>query len=429
MHFADRGEALIHYYRVSVRRFIGVVVLCCAPGTLGGADALRQAAEALEKDNFRAAIPHLEAALEEDPGNTNARFNLAYAYQATGEDDDAINHYRRIAEEQPDLIPARQNLATLLMRAGNHAEAAREFEAVASARPDDFAVRLMLASALRESGDPDASAVAYRQVLDLDESSLDALLGLAGVLEELGRLPEAVAFYLRAAAIDPDLEDALPEIAGRLEQSGARQDAVELYRRFARSHPDNADVQEEVGILLLEDGNFRAAAASLERAVAIAPNATRHAALAEAYRGGGHSDAARKHLHLAVEAAPRDTGVRVRYANALLQQREFEQAAEQYWAVCQADAQARDAWNGLAFAMFQLENYQVSLRALERAEALGEPFPASVYLKALAQDKLQLFELAQASYQAFLAMSSGMSDEEWKAQQRLKTIARVLAKR
>ncbi len=411
-----------------MRRFIGVVVLCCAPGTLG-ADSLRQASEALEKDDFEAAIPHLEAAVEEDPGNTNARFNLAYAYQATGEDADAIQQYRRIAEEQPDLVAARQNLATLLMRAGNHAEAVGEFEAVAAARPDDFAVRLMLAAALRESGAPEASTTAYRQALDLDESSLDALLGLAGALEELGRLSDAVAFYLRAAAIDPDLEDALPEIAGRLEQSGARQDAVALYRRFARSRPDNADVQEHVGILLLEDGNLRAAAASLERAVAIAPNAARHAALAEAYRGGGDSDAARKHLQLAAEAAPGDAGIRIRYANALLQQRDFEQAAEQYWAACQADAQARDAWNGLAFAMFQLENYPVALRALQQAEPLGEPLPASVYLKALAQDKLQLYELAQASYRAFLAMSSGMREEEWKAQQRLKTIARVLAKR
>lgn len=403
-------------------------MLCCASGTLG-ADALREAAEALAKDDFKGAIPHLKAALEEDPGNTNARFNLAYAYQVTGENADAIHQYRQIAEEQPDLIAARQNLATLLMRTGHYAEAAGAFEVVAAARPGDFAVRLMLASALRESGHPGAAVDAYHQALELDGSSLDALLGLAGALEELSRLREAVEFYLRAAAIDPDVEDALPEIAARLEQSGARQDAVELYRRFARRHPDDAAVQEQLGILLLEDGNFRAAAASLERAVAVAPNANRHAALAEAYRGGGDSDSARNHLRQAVDAAPRDARIRIRYANALLQQREFEQAAEQYWTASQIDARARDAWNGLAFAMFQLEKYQVALGALEKAAALGEPLPASVYLKALALDKLQLYELAQASYRAFLAMSPGMSDEEWKARQRLKTIARVLAKR
>ena len=54
---------------------------------------------------------------------------------------------------------------------------------------------------------------------------------------------------------------------------------------------------------------------------------------------------------------------------------------------------------------------------------------ASVYLKALGLDKLQQYEQAQTAYGTFLAMKPDMQDEVWKAEQRLKTIEKVLAKR
>lgn len=411
-----------------MRRFIGVAVFLCATGSLA-ADALRQAAEALTRNDYAAAIPHLESALESDPDNTNARFNLAYAFQSIGDDGSAIQHYRLVSAQQPDLLPARQNLAALLMRSGQFADAAQEYGAIAEARPGDPQILSMLATAHREADDPAAAARAYGRMLELDRNSLDTLLGLAQALDAAGHLHEAVPYYLRAAGIDSKLEDLLPGIAERLEDAAHKQDSLELYRRYARSRRDDAAVQEDIGILLLEDGNFRSAALALERAVAIEPTSQRHAALAEAYRRAGTAEAAHDQLRLAAESAPGDSGIRVRYANALLQRREFEHAAREYLAACEADAGHRDAWNGLAFAMFQLGNFPASLRAIQESERLGPPQAASVYLKALGLDKLQQYEQAQTAYGTFLAMKPDMQDEVWKAEQRLKTIEKVLAKR
>ena len=393
------------------------------------ADALRDAAEALERSDFAAAIPHLEAAIEEDPENVNARFNLAYAYQSTGAEEAAIGHYRRIVVEQPDLIPARHNLATLLMQAGNFAEAATEFRAVAAARPDDPEARSLAAEAWRMARNWKAAVEAYQRILEHDGTSLQTLLGLAEALVESGRVVEAVPYYLQAAAIDPGFNNALPGIADRLERAGATQDALELYRRYARERPDDAAVQEEVGIRLLEAGNSRAAKAALERAVAIEPTAARHGALAEAYRMVGDIDAARTQLRLAAEADPGDAQGRVRYATSLLKQQDYDAAAQQYIAAAVADPRSQDAWNGLALAAFQLGDFPLALRALQESERLGTPPPASVYLKALALDRLQSYEQAQAAYRAFLALEPAMPDEVWKAEQRLRTIDKVLAKR
>lgn len=415
-------------YSWNVRRIAGVALLFTALGTAAD-DDLRQAAAALEANDFATAIPHLEAALEDEPGNVNARFNLAFACQSTGDEAAAIRHYRWIAGQQPELIPARQNLATLLMRAGEYGEAAREYAAVAADRPDDLQVQLLLADAHLRAGSAEASVAAYERALDASGSSMDALLGIAGALVEAGRLIEAVPYYLRAAKTDPEVENLLLGIADRLERAGSGSDALELYRRYARNRPDDAAVQEDLGVRLLEAGNVHAAKAALERSVATEPSASRHAALAEAYRRDGDSSAAREQLRLAALAQPGNAAFRVRYATALLHEKDYERAAQEYLVAGEADPLNRDAWNGLALAAFQLDNFPIALRALEASERTGPLPAASVYLRALAMDRLQMYEEARAAYRAFLDLTPEMPDEVWKAQQRLLTIDKVLAKR
>lgn len=425
---ADRSRRRPVPYSQTVRSAVGIAALIAASGAYAD-DALRAAAEALARDDYAAAIPHLEAALEDDPDNVNARFNLAFARQSTGGEDEAIRHYRFISQKQPDLVAARQNLAILLAGEGEFGEAAVEFAAVAAARPGDPAIPLLEADAWLRAGDAPAAAAAYRRALAADEASLDALVGLAGALAEAGRLVEAVPYYLRAAEADAAVGEALPDLARRLEQAGSAHDALELYRRYARNRPGDASVQEDVGIRLLESGNARAAAAALELAVAAEPSANRHAALAEALRQLGKRDAAREQLRLAAQAAPGDAGARVRYATALLREQDYDRAAQHFLAACEADPASQDAWNGLGLASFQLGNFAGALRALRESERLGPPPAASVYLKALAADRLQQYEDAQAAYRAFLALNPDMPDEAWKAEQRLVVIGKVLAKR
>ncbi len=410
---------------------VGAILACTllwGTGTLG-ADALREAAEALQNEDFAAAILHLEEALADDPGNVNARFNLAYALQAEGNTDGAIEHYRAIAEQQPDLLPARQNLATLLMKTGQFGAAAREYEALAGLLPEDPAILRLLAAARQQAGQHESAAEAFRLLLAAEPESLEAVLGLARALDAAGQLHEAVPQYLRAAAIDPGLLETLPEAARRLEAQGFQQDALELYRRYARARPEDAAAQEEVGILLLENGKLKAAVAALQGAVSLEPTFQRHAALAEAYRRAGDTEAAHEQLGLAARAAPGNSSARVRFASSLLQRQQFEDAAREFLAAAEADTGAADAWRGLAFAMFQIENFPASVRAIEQAERIGPLDPPTVYLRALALDKLQQYELAQASYQAFVAMQPAMPDEVWKAEQRLRTIEKVLRKR
>ena len=413
---------------LKMHRLLRVAVCFCTTYAIAD-DALREAAEALAKEDYKSAIPHLQSALQDDPKNFNARFNLAFAFQAEGNNEEAIRHYNQIAVQQPDLIPARQNLAILLLDAGLYADAIDDLESVTAAIPDDKSTFLALGFAHGKTGNPGASIAAYRQVLGLDPASLDAMLGLGAALVSAGRLSESVPVYLKAVEVDPSSDSILLELAETLESAGMHEDAMVLFRQYAATHSGDAYLQERIGMLLMNNNDAAAAIQPLSMAVEIEPNASRHALLAEAYRQTGEQVAFLKQLKAATLADPQDPVLLTRYATALLKGQNYENAMQQYMAAVRIDPQSQDAWNGLAFVMFQSENYPAVLHALEQSVKAGPPRPASIYLKALAQDKLQLYKEAQATYQGFLAMNPEMPDEEWKARERLKVIGKVLSRR
>ena len=59
-------------------------------------DALRDAAAALEREDYATAAPLLEKALQEDAENVDLRFNLAFAYTQLQRDAEAVDQYRKV---------------------------------------------------------------------------------------------------------------------------------------------------------------------------------------------------------------------------------------------------------------------------------------------------------------------------------------------
>ncbi len=410
-------------------RWLGLCFLVGYASLALADDALRDAAEALERNDFAAAIPHLEAALAEDSENINARFNLAYAYLQTADESNAIEHYKVIAATQPENVQARKNLAMLLMRGERPAEAAEHFAVIAAANPSDFSLHMAWADSLDKSNDLAGAVEPYKLAIELDKTSIDALLGLGYALARQERFSEAVPYYLRAAKIDPSVESMTLQLANEMEQRDQQTDALEIYRRYARNHPDDVAVQERIGMIFLERKRFEQAIEALGKAVAADPTAGNRAALAEAYAHIGDTERGVPQLREGVYADPASVELRVRYANGLLAMRQFKDAAQQYLAAAERKHDTIDAWNGLAFAMFQMEDFPTALKALGKSEQIAPLKAAATYLKALSQDKLQMYEEAKTSYETFLAMGPDMEDETWKAGERVKVINKVLQKR
>ncbi len=387
---------------------------------------VQQANQALEDENFVLAAELLEKVLTESPDDHETRFQLAYAYTRLEEHDKAIEGYRQVVDAKPDLIAAQVNLSLLLMQNGSAQEALPHLQAVTQARPDDARFRLFLAQALLDARRFDDAVRAFQRVLELDASSADAALGLGQSLERSGRFTEAAQAYRRASAVDPKIANLLLGLAETLEEQGDVDQALSLYSEYLTANSDADHVRERLGILLMNQARYEEAIAALAPVVERKPTPANREALALAFLLTDRRGEALRLLRDALHNDPSNTELLVRYANVLLHAGETETAAQHYYTAVKRAPDQVDAWNGLAFTLYKLENFPGTLKALMQAQGKAPLKPAALYLRAITEDKMQMYEQALTSYQEFLATNPGMQDEEWKSQQRIKVIKKVL---
>ena len=98
--------------------------------------------KALEEHRYEAAVESFRKAIDADPADYAAHFNLAVAYGFLNQDAAGIAEYRKTLELKPGLFEAETNAGLLLLRQKRPAEALPLFEDASRQKPQDFAVAL-----------------------------------------------------------------------------------------------------------------------------------------------------------------------------------------------------------------------------------------------------------------------------------------------
>ena len=382
--------------------------------------------KALDARNYELAAQCFTKAVEADPKDYAAWFNLALASTFLGKDAEAIAGYRKALELKPGLYQAELNLGMVLLRAKQAREAVSHIEAAAGQKPKEFRPRIYLADALFDAGDYAAAERSYQSALELDAKSADAEMGLARSLARQNRLKEAEPHFRKAAGMDPRLKDELLELAVLYEKAGQPAEAIAIYQQF----PDNLAARERLGQLLVEAGRPAEGIPHLEWAVQKSPTPANRLALAQAYRKNHEPEKELPILEQAVREDPGNLDLALAYGRELRDQRKFAQAAREFHRVVQGRPASLEAWNELAAMLTSLEDYPQALGALDRIKALGGETTGHLYLRAIILDKVRDYKPALENYQKFLAADGGKNpNEEFKARQRVRIIEKELAKR
>jgi len=389
-------------------------------------DPAAEGLKALDAKNYDLAAQQFTKAVEADPKDYTAHFNLALANTFLGKPAEAIAGYKKVLELQPGVYEAQLNLGIVLLGQKRAAEALPVLDAAAGQKPKEPRPRLYLSLALLEAGELEKAGQSYQAALELDPKSAPAELGLARALARQNRLADADPHFRRAAELSPSYRDGLLELAALYEKAERKAEAVELYREF----PDDAAARERLGLLLVESGHPADAIPQLEWAVKRSPTSANRLALAQAYRNNREPDKAVPVLAAAVEAAPGDLDLRMAYARELRDLRRFPDAAEQFARVAQAKPDWAQAWNELAGVEVMLENYPQTLAALDRVRALNAEVPGDFFYRAMILDRMHDRKGAIAEYQKFLSVSKGeLPTQEFQARQRIHILELDLKKR
>jgi Tfp pilus assembly protein PilF len=392
-------------------------------------DTVGRAEAAIEKKDYAAAEQELQKAVQHDANDYRAWFDLAFVYNATGRQPEAIQAYRRSVAANPKVFESNLNLGLMLARAGLP-EAETYLRAATQLTPSSNA-QAGLAGAWMALGqvtarrDPKAALQSYLQAAKLRPSDAGAHLAAAALAEQLKDFPTAEQEYRAAAAADPKSDEALAGLVNVFVEQGRLDDAEAALRRYVTADPENAAAHVQLGRILASLHRRPEAVAELETALKLAPgNSSAARELGGLYLQDKQYDKAEAQFRALLAQLPQDGDLHYGLGLALLNQKKFADAQAELLMAVKLKPDIREAYESLATAASENKDYALAIRALAAHAKLLPETPWTLFLRATAYDHLRDYEQAATNYRQFLALSNGrFPDQEWQARHRLVAIA------
>jgi len=387
---------------------------------------IAQAEDAIQKSDFTGAETLLKKALVKDPNNYQAWFDLGFALNRLARADESIAAYRKSVTAKPDVFESNLNLGLMLVR-DNNPEAEQFLRAAATLKPTEHTeegqARAWLALAhLLENKKPEDALQAYRKASELTPNDPEPHLSAGLLYERQKEFSAAEAEYKQALALDAHSTEAAIGLTNLYMKSGRLGDAEPLLRRLAAERTDEAGIHLQLGRVLDAEGKRDDAIAELQTALKLAPaDAEAQRELADLYASAGKNDLAEGAYRALVAAQPKDAELHRGLGKALLLQKKFPEAQQEFLAALRLKRDWPDVYIDLAFAANENKNYELTVRALNGRTTLNAEMPAiCFFLRASAYDHLRDYKQAAVDYHHFLEVANGKyPDQEWQATHRL----------
>ncbi len=387
---------------------------------------IAQAEDAIQKNDFTGAETLLKKAIDKDPKNYQAWFDLGFVLNRLGRVEDSIHAYRQSVAAKPEVFETNLNLGLMLVRF-NSPEAERYLRAATGLKPTDHVeegqARAWLALAhLLENTKPEDALAAYRKASELTPKDPEPHLS-AGLLQERQKeFSAAEAEYKQVLAVDPHSTEAAIGLSNLYMKSGRLGEAEPLLRRLATERPDDAGIHLQLGRVLAAQSKKDDAITEIQTALKLAPaDSDAQREIADLYSSAGKNDLAENTYRALVTTQPKDAELHRGLGQALLRQKKFPEAQQEFLTALRLKRDSPDVYVDLAFAASENKNYELTIRALNGRTLLNAELPAiCFFLRASAYDHLRDYKQAAVDYHHFLDVANGKyPDQEWQATHRL----------
>jgi Flp pilus assembly protein TadD len=397
---------------------------------------IAQAEDAIQKNDFTGAETLLKKAIDKDPKNYQAWFDLGFVLNHMDRIDDSIHAYRQSVAAKPDVFETNLNLGLMLARL-NSPEAERFLRAATTLKPashsaDDHAAgnhveegqaRAWLALGhLLENTKPEDAFQAYGKAAELMPKDPEPHLSAGLLHQQRKEFSDAEAEYKQVLALDSHSTEGAIGLTNIYMKSGRLADAEPLLRQLAAERPDDAGIHLQLGRVLATLGKKDDAIAEIQTGVKLAPgDSDAQRDLADLYASAGKNDLAENAYRGLVTAHPNDAELHRGLGKALLLQKKFPEAEKELLAAVRLKRDWPDVYVDLAWAASENKNYDLAIRALNGRALINAEMPAiCFFLRASAYDHLRDYKQAAVDYHHFLDVAKGKyPDQEWQATHRL----------
>lgn len=153
-----------------------------------------QGVRLFQQGHYQAAMHEFQQALQADPENADAYYNIARTYHQIGlqQQDDAIKKqaedlYNQCLDRDPNHVDCHRGLAVLLSQRGRPDASKRLLENWAMREEKSADARIELARLLQEQGDPEAARIRLLEAVNMDGSNARAWAALGHLREQSAR--------------------------------------------------------------------------------------------------------------------------------------------------------------------------------------------------------------------------------------------------
>jgi Flp pilus assembly protein TadD len=259
-----------------------------------------------------------------------------------------------IAQQRGDAKLAAQTFLDLARRTGDARIARRAVEIANQARLPELALQ---------------AAKTWQKI---EPQSPQAIQVVAALLIANKRVDEAEPYLQKLLAAEGvNLENGFLQLGRLLAGNPDKKSNLRVVRKLAAKHPQLAQAHFAIAQAAAAAGDDDAALAAIRRAAALRPDWDL-AALFEAQLLQKHSSAAAaKRLGEFVERNPDSREARMNYARALVLDKRFDAAREQFQAVLAANPGNTEVIYAVGLLAFQVKDYAVAEQNMKRLLGMG----------------------------------------------------------
>jgi len=240
-----------------------------SPAVVSTSD-VEEARRLMSQGNLAQAVPLLQKATAENPGNAEYPHLLGRALWATGDRESALASYEQAARLDPGAY--RLEFAQALETMGRTDEAAAQLEAALVAQPGATIVQEGLSRIYYNKGEF-AKAVPLLESVAARTKDPVVMQQLAFAADKAGDPERAISTYREVLAVQPRADVARGLLAESLLASGRSNEALTVLQEGVQAAPNAPLLQRGLGSVFERSGRPAEAAAAYREYTRLAPNA------------------------------------------------------------------------------------------------------------------------------------------------------------
>ncbi len=247
-------------------------------------------------NQYSRAIPPLARELAAHPNNARVRAILGLSYFGTENYPKVLETVRPVASELDDDPGLAYAYAVSLVKSGDDAEGIKRLQALTLKKTDSAEIHTLLGQALADTKDYASADTEFRKSLAIDPNQQETLFYDGLAMLRMGRAADAADEFRKSLNLKPGDIRTKYHLAFALIAIQKNEEASALLKEVVRQDPAYVDAYYELGKLQLDQGDAKAAIASLETGAKLGPDRDYiHYQLAMAYRRDSRiSDAERE---------------------------------------------------------------------------------------------------------------------------------------